>query len=50
MTDIDGFMQRRHNSSALAIQLYLSCINPSINDRLGQDEFICFFNSELDTP
>ena len=27
---IDGFMQKRHNSSALAMELYLFCIESSI--------------------
>ena len=27
---IDGLMQKRRNSSALAMELRLSCINPSI--------------------
>ena len=27
---IDGLMQERHNSSALAMELRLSCTNPSI--------------------
>ena len=29
---IDGLVQGRHNSSALAMELHLSCINPSICD------------------
>ena len=28
--DIDGLVEERHNSSALAMELRLSCINPSI--------------------
>ena len=28
--DINGLMQERHHSSALAMELCLSCINPSI--------------------
>ena len=28
--DIDGLMQERRNSSALAMELRLPCINPSI--------------------
>ena len=27
--DNDGFVQERYNSSALAMELHLSCINPS---------------------
>ena len=29
---IDGLVQERHNSSALAMELRLSCINPSTYD------------------
>ena len=28
---IDALVQERHNSSALAMELHLSCINPSIS-------------------
>ena len=31
MCHIDGLVQERHNSSALAMELCLSCINPSIS-------------------
>ena len=31
--DIDGLVQERRNSSALAMELHLSCINPSIWNR-----------------
>ena len=30
MSDIDGLVQERHISSALAMELRLSCTNPSI--------------------
>ena len=30
--DIDGLVQERHNSSALAMELRLSCTNPSNED------------------
>ena len=32
---IDGLMQERRNSSALAMELRLSCINPSILRPVG---------------
>ena len=35
---IDGLMQERHNSSALAMELHLSCINLSIYDPDGNTQ------------
>ena len=35
---IDGLVQERWNSSALAMELHLSCINPSV-DRLVQERY-----------
>ena len=31
MTDMDGLVQERHNSSALAMELWFSCTNPTIH-------------------
>ena len=35
---IDGLVQERHNSSVLAMELRLSCANPSICDILCTEE------------
>ena len=39
---MDGLMQERRNSSALAMELCLSCINPSICQGIGLFEFELF--------
>ena len=41
--DIDGLVQERRNSSALAMELHLSCINPSIYDLYSLANKICLF-------
>ena len=38
---IDGLVQERHNSSALAMELRLSCINPSICHHQGPMSWTC---------
>ena len=38
---IDGLVQERRNSSALATELHLSCTNPSISSQMGNmDEIL----------
>ena len=37
--NIDGLVQERHNSSALAMELCLSCTNPSILHVIYQSSF-----------
>ena len=37
---MDGLVQERCNSSVLAMELHLSCINPSIYASPGSNEFI----------
>ena len=39
---IDGLVQERHNSSALAMELCLSCINPSICNWV--EKILLFYN------
>ena len=44
---IDGLVQERRNSSALAMELHLSCTKPSISDVAFPDVFKARFNMNL---
>ena len=46
--DSDELVQERRNSSALAIELHLSCTNPSIqNGHCGDDILKCILNENF---